>query len=344
MYEKFGKPANDVLEIKEGFFLENDKYLKYQEKINNIYCKQEIRKNCKVCNKKLVKEDMKSFMSHGLRYMICSNCNHLNGEFEETKVYSEEVYNQTEYDTFYIDKDLKKYNSRVCKIYKPKLKFLQETLEKSIINSSSILDVGAGVGYFCKACEMEGIYIKGIEISDKQIEYGREMLKEDSLIKVEPEESIKYIEQSEANIVTMFGVLESVYNLHDVMYALSKNSNIEYFYFSIPMFSLSCILESINPESFNRNLGGAHTHLFTDSSIEYLLKENNFEIISRWKFGSDIIDMFRFIGNKLKWKGENELYDIYSHEFVKIIDELQVVVDKSGFGSESHIVARKITK
>lgn len=338
MYEKYGKSVKGILKIKKNFLDENNKFLEIQNTINEIYKTQDKRQFCKCCMTSLKGNE---FFSHGLTYVLCDVCGHLNGKYEETAKFSETVYERTEYDDFYIDKDEEKFNDRVKAIYVPKLDFLMNVIGTDTIKSSKILDVGAGSGYFCKACLLKNLKVKGIEISEKQVVYASEMLKKDVVKKVNADESLEIIRQTDCNIVTMFGVIESVYNLQEIMNAIEYNDNIKYLYFNVPMFSLSVCLESVNPESFNRNLGGAHTHLFSNKSVKHLLGKFHLDMMAKWRFGSDMMDMWRFVSNKLNLMDNQQLNEIFSEKFMSMIDDLQLVLDKHEFSSEVHIIAKK---
>ena len=46
---------------------------------------------------------------------------------------------------------------------------------------------------------------------------------------------------------------------------------------SVPLFSLTSIIEHISPKVFPRLLSGAHTHLFTES-LQFLSKKHNLKV------------------------------------------------------------------
>ena len=93
----------------------------------------------------------------------------------------------------------------------------------------------------------------------------------------------------------MIGVLEHLQELRNILSALTCNSKIKYFYTLVPLFSMSTFLEIVSPNVFHRQAHYAHTHLFTESSIEWICKEFGFDLISEWWFGLDINDLFRNI-------------------------------------------------
>jgi hypothetical protein len=55
----------------------------------------------------------------------------------------------------------------------------------------------------------------------------------------EMKDSEKILATTNANVISMIGVLEHVQNPHTLVTAISENPNIEFFYISVPTFSLS---------------------------------------------------------------------------------------------------------
>ncbi|MEY9979956.1 hypothetical protein [Lysinibacillus sp. RC79] len=97
---------------------------------------------------------------------------------------------------------------------------------------------------------------------------------------------VTIINNTDAEIISMIGVLEHLTNPREILDAISNNKNIEYFYISIPLFSFSVFWELMNESEFNRHLSGGHTHLYTKESIEYFCNEFNFSKIGKWQFGA----------------------------------------------------------
>ena len=49
----FGKKSSDISKIKNNFIPENDRLIKWQKKLFNIYKKEKNRNKCKNCDKKI---------------------------------------------------------------------------------------------------------------------------------------------------------------------------------------------------------------------------------------------------------------------------------------------------
>ena len=77
----------------------------------------------------------------------------------------------------------------------------------------------------------------------------------------------------------MIGVLEHLNYPREMLSTIRKNKNIQYIFLSVPLYSLSVLIESCFQNIHNRHLGGSHTHLFTEKSLKRLLKSIGFSDI-----------------------------------------------------------------
>ena len=331
---RYSKKSADILQVKSDFILNNKKYLDECEKIYKVWQEQPERKKCKICNCMLNKN--RTFKSHGYKYYICSTCGHVNGEYSDTDDFS-----TRNYDIFYNEKTKIDYLERVKKIYIPKFKFLIDSLKEDgyELEKFKLLDIGAGSGYFVNAGLLENYNCQGIEISKTQVKFANKIMNS-NLECVPAENVVRYIENADATCVSAIGVLEHIINLHEVLKSIVKNKNIKYLYFSVPLFSFSCIIESIFEKVYNRLLSGSHTHIFTFESIEYLNKMYGFKEVSRWHFGTDMVDLYRSFIVSMEDSENYELEMIFKNKYLKLIDSLQEVIDKNNLGSEVHMLVK----
>lgn len=139
----------------------------------------------------------------------------------------------------------------------------------------------------------------------------------------------------------MIGVFEHLIDPIEAINAINQNEKINYFFFSVPLFSLASILQIAFPNCYERHLS-AHTHLFTKESIQYLCEKHNFKIVSEWRFGTDFADLYRSI---LVTSSQHREYKINTESankyLLSIINELQLVLDKNKICSEVHILLKK---
>ena len=88
MEKKYGKKYDSFIKkTKSYFFDDNDKLLENNRRIVELYLAQPIRNNCKMCGDRLDEECL-SLISHGVKYILCKKCNHLNGSHIETAAFS----------------------------------------------------------------------------------------------------------------------------------------------------------------------------------------------------------------------------------------------------------------
>ena len=340
MIEKYGKSVADIKKAKQSFFDDNDKLVEEQARLAQFYQKQPVRKVCKNCYASLNAGNV-CYESHGLKYMLCANCGHVQGLFEETEEYSQYIYSDSGYGSYMYasEGEQEKYDLRINNIYRPKLDFLMEVLADEGISRKDInlLDIGAGSGYFLSACDDCGIAARGVDISEAQVNYGKHFMHkkngtELSLITGGHLETA--VKSSKANVISAIGVLEHLVDYHSILEEARKNNYVKYLYIMVPMFGLSNVLETLLPDVYNRHLGGPHTHVFSQSSLKFLCKKYNMTMIGRWQFGTDMMDLYRMC----IVKNNREFGTIVHEKLYKCLDDMQLVLDKNDFCSEIHAV------
>ncbi len=338
---KYGKKIEDIKNIKKDFLLKNDIFLRNQLLKNKIYKNQPKRKKCKNCEQRLTGEKIKV---QNIEYIYCNKCDHLNGIYQDTERFIETIYKtkSINYSKNYFESEKKNYLKRVKNIYKPKAEFLKSNIKN--YNKLNILDFGAGSGYFLAALkEVKINNFLGLEISNDQVSYGKNMLKKihistEKLKCLSFENSLKLINKSNNfNCITLMGVLEHISQLSKFMKTLKNNKKIKIIYLVVPLFSLTAVIESVFPKIFNRHLGGSHTHLFTENSLKYLFKKNGFHPHSEWWFGQDFNDLARSLEVTSK-KFKNIASEKVISQIQNLIDDFQIVLDKKKLSSEVHII------
>ena len=181
----------------------------------------------------------------------------------------------------------------------------------------------------------------GIEVSENEVNYGNSVSDEKILTCIGLTDSIEYIRRTDANVISAIGVLEHLIHLRENLEAIKENEGIKYIYASVPMFSFSCAFEASHQDCYNRHMGGTHTHLFTDESIAFMAESIGFDVAYEWRFGSDINDLYRFITVTLAKNGNEEFASLFSEKFTPLMDELQLILDKSSFSSELHFILKR---
>jgi hypothetical protein len=144
-------------------------------------------------------------------------------------------------------------------------------------------------------------------------------------------------------VLTYAGVLEHVRNLRECLAVASGNENVKYIFFSVPTISLSTAIGIVFPNVFNRLLNGWHTHLFSEESLNYMYDEYNLQPIAKWDFGTDMNDLLRSLVVTLAQKNASEKFiDQIDKMMRSNLDNLQLIVDKSGLCAETHIVCKRL--
>lgn len=343
---QYGKPSASLIKQKQSFFDENDKHIEEQRKISDIYIGQPIRLHCKNCDHPLKVEH--DFIKDGIKYKICDTCTHLNGAYKDTDEFCNVVYtgdDGKDYAQNYEVNDVANFNYRLSSIYMPKAEFLYTSLINDHIDPHNMkyLDFGSGSGYFIGALNKIGLKnISGTEVSKFQVDYGNNMIGSDVLSVHEMSDTDNFLQKVDADVVSLIGVLEHLQNPRSAMAHIQKNSQIKYLYLSVPLFSLSVFLEMMSDDVYHRQLHGGHTHLYTEDSLQYLAQEFDFDIISEWWFGTDIVDLYRHIFVDLEQKqSSNTLINSFKEMMLPLIDKVQLELDKSHCSSEVHLLLKR---
>ena len=343
---KYSKSVGDIIKIKSDFFEKNEDMLKLSAHQADALLAQPKRTKCKICHGVIGKAAGQEELYHSQRmsYYECPVCGHVNSEYEDNEDFASRVYIADDYLANYSEDDRKKYETRRDTIYIPKAQFLIDSLAKDGVKKKNIkvLDDGAGSGYFVSALRQLGIeQVDGIEISEPQVQFANTMNGDDILTQVDAPDIASIIETADVNVVTFIGVLEHITNLDDVLGALKKNKKVQYIYFSVPMFSMSCIFEASHQNCYNRHAGGTHTHLFTESSLKFMAESIGFTEYATWKFGSDMMDLYRMICVCLDQNENPKLREVFVKKFLPMIDEMQEIVDRHEEASEIHMIIKR---
>lgn len=327
---EFSKSYENIFKIKKNFYDDNYNNLKYAIKINNEYKNQPLRTCCKNCGSKKIKLFIKNL---NIPYKLCSTCGHLNGAYEDTKVFAKKLYSSNDL-IKYSKNYLKDFNIRVENIYIPKVNFLKKVIKKKII----LLDLGCGAGHFVKALEQNKISATGYDTSVDLCKLGNKKLKKNKIYSINFDKIYEIIkDHSEFNTLSMIGVLEHLTEPHKLLKSFKK-SKIKYLYISVPLFSLSTFLENCFSGVFPRQLSGAHTHLYTEKSLNYLANKYKLKIIGEYWFGTDFPDLMRSLINTGNIINKKIYYKELYKKFSRYIDDFQSILDRNKVCSEVHMV------
>ena len=341
---RFGKSAGPLLAHKADFFSSNEELLAEGNRIGTIYMQQPRRAACKACNAPM---EGPSFVKQGIEYIVCDNCGHLNGAYEDTTAFCDAVYTSddgTAYSKNYSAADEAAYRARVRDIYIPKANFLREALTEQGETPESLTyaDFGAGSGYMVAAMREAGCADTiGYEVSRAQVELADAMIAPGAVMQHGLDDSTGLAEKNKADVVTMIGVLEHLQAPREMLAAIAANSNFRYLFISVPLFSPCVMLEAVFPNVMQRQLSAGHTHLFTESSLDALCAEFGMSRVAEWWFGTDVVDMFRSVAVELERNEDNNtLLPLWRNMLTPAIDDMQAALDSRKLASEVHMLLK----
>lgn len=341
---RFGKSASGLLAHKQDFFRENGALLEEGRRIAAIYCEQPRRTVCKCCGAGL---GPPLFSKQGIDYVLCDNCGHLNGAHEDTDVFCASVYTGSggaDYAKTYSAADREAYRKRVRDIYLPKAEFLSDALNGlgCVPADLAYADFGAGSGYFVAAMrELGWRGAIGYEVSEVQAQLANSMIGGEAVQRHELDEVTALARRIDADVVSMVGVLEHLQAPRSMLGALRDNPRVRYLYISVPLFSPCVFFEMVFPDVFQRQLSAGHTHLFTESSLDWMCRDFGLQRMAEWWFGTDMVDLYRAISVELERRAElRSAAQCWSRLFAPAIDDLQLALDRRKLASEVHMLLR----
>jgi hypothetical protein len=171
------------------------------------------------------------------------------------------------------------------------------------------------------------------------IDFGRKIMKINNLKRVSTSSSLNYMSKTSAKIVSMICTLPHVTNPGALIASMKQNSNIQFTFQKLPLFSLASMLDIAHPEVNSRVISGTHTHIYTEESLKFIEQKYQMERVAEWRFGSDIIDLYRNLEISIQRKNfSNNTSKKFSEAFLPLVDQLQLILDNNKFASEVHIL------
>lgn len=338
--KKFGKTSKEILSIGQEFFKHNQEYLAESKRHAALYLAQPARTRCKLCHFQL--PERPNFVKQSVPYVFCEHCKHLNGMHEDTDVFCQELYLDPKYAEYYSSKDAHAYAQRVKAIYAPKAEFLRDALLElgHDFRQLAHTDLGAGSGYYIEALVKAGCpNVQGLEASPAQVTFANRMLGRPLVQWLDLKQTVSAVEATEAQVLSMIGVLEHLQQPREVLRAIAANHNVKFLFLVLPLFSFCVFLEMAFPHVYPRHLVSDHTHLFTKQSVEWMTQEFAMSIRSEWWFGSDMLDLYRAVSCTLKAdSGTSGMAGHWSSVMVESLDNIQLELDRKHLCSEVHLV------
>lgn len=345
--ERFGKPVEDILDHKKHFWDSNEYELNKRIKVANIYSSQPKREYCKICSHD-IDDSIGEFSKHGVEYRICGNCQHLNGLYRETDEFVSQLYNDDEkqqdvdYGEEYLEETNDSYQARLRDIYSPKANFLFDALEAENENPENLgyADFGAGAGYMMAALDKKSASnVTGYEVSLSQVNHARNMNDTIDIRHIDNEDIYQVARSTDAEVVTMIGVIEHLRKPIQIVESLRDNESVKYVFCTFPMFSPAVFFELTFPNVMPRHLTLGHTHLFQESSIDWLKNKGELKVGAEWWFGQDMIDLIRSVEVTLNDEvNDAAISSSWQQMMYDLVDEMQEVLDRNRRSSSVHLL------
>jgi hypothetical protein len=337
---KFGKSNADYVRGKD-YYLDrssNQYWLNKAIAASAEYAKQPRRDLCVACRARL---GAAQFHYLGADYTLCGACGHFNGLHEDTLEFSKFLYEQDHGGAavVYEDETLDSFKERVGSTYLPKADFLIEALRTVEPDPKRFryTDFGAGAGHFVMALRESGIADAiGYEASEALVRSSNRRLGQQILRPTRVEDLAKLAETVDAHVITMIFALEHVHDLNEFMASLRRNETLRYFYFAVPLYTPSALIDMAFPNFAPRVLGLGHTHLFTDHSIDVLCSRFRLTRVADWWFGGNAFDIIRNISLTLD---EGAAREEWMEQMRRVIDDTQLAFDRQKLSSEVHVLA-----
>ena len=339
---KNSKSYGNMWEFKENLTSENEELVIKNDKLTSLYNQQPKRRYCKICHGTKRRYE---FHGRGTTFFCCNQCGHINGSYEDTEEYCKVMYESEDgiFGGYYEDSDKETFLRRMKTIYMPKAEFMIEVLEKSgaFPKKLSYVDIGAGSGHFVWALKDLGLNAVGIEADLHQVNYVNKLFGSEIEKHCPSKNVIDYLSRTKTDVVSAIYAFEHIINVVDVFEAINDNPNIKWIYYSVPMFSVTSMLDSVNSDVYGRVLHAAHTHIYTEESIKWINQKYHWKVLGEWRFGSDIADILRMIMVKAERNGDVLYAQECKRRLSGLIDELQSVLDRNDCCSDTHILLEK---
>ena len=344
MITDYSKALGDLTK-EEASRIQNEEqlYIRQKEANKRLY-KAPPRKVCILCGSPIKGWE---FLHRGVSFITCDQCNHIQTKALPPEGFPDELEDKEQFSKIYPKLEKDQFEDRKNRIYRPKLNWIFNALERSGYKKIELLnkkwlELGSGSGVFLSSLEDMGVnnYV-GFEKEETLLERAKAFVAPEkvSISRVSLGEIIR---ANQADVICSFFVFEHDENLFELINALKDCPKGTLLCFSVPKFGLSCLLENMASERYARSLDAAvHVQTFTDQSINFLLQAAGFEKIATWQFGQDALELRRFLQPT---KGHDEHSRCLGEKMESCLDDLQSVFDRAGLCDQVHIIARSVAK
>lgn len=345
MLNRFSKPSGDVAVESDRLLREEGKNLRRERLVSALLAQGAMRGECLVCGGSL--SGLPSIPHRQIPYLLCGTCGHFQSARIPPPEHGRRLESEIPFHSIYPPLAPDAYQSRVDRVYRPKLDWILGSAEslqctRADLLGRSWLEIGCGAGFFLKALQDSGAaHISGLDQDARLVEMANGALEGSPAAHFTGVLS-DALRSRETGIYAAFFVLEHTDRLRDFLAALEAKPKGTVFCFSVPVLGLGAALEAGFDHFFARNLDSAvHTQLFTDRSIAHLLASAGYEMVSRWVFGQDASDFLRLMVTRLQGIYPPDLLEGLRKSLASMQDEWQGSLDRSFLADSRHVLAVK---
>jgi SAM-dependent methyltransferase len=240
----------------------------------------------------------------GYTVVMCLNCG---------MTYADNIPKQEVYDQYY--EKMSKYEielgTELDKHFKEHAREVFNFVEKNIVESDNILDVGCSNGYFLRLLkEMGFTELYGIDPSQKCVDFV-------SGLGIEAQRGVitRFVLNLNFNFICLSAVLEHVVDIKETMKRINYCQTVgDLLFIAVPALEYFCEYINVPFQQFNSE----HINYFREKDLENLLSKFGYEIIEigihKTKRTNGIIEPDLFI---LAGKRENNIYDYIIESYDK---------------------------
>lgn len=345
MKTRFSKPSGDVAQEWDRLLREDAENLRRERAVSASLRQGNLRVTCILCGESL--KEAESFPHRGLPYLHCPSCTHFQSARLPSESHRRALDREIPFHSIYKPLDPAAYQSRVERIYRPKLDWILDSALAAGATREGLLrrrwlEIGCGAGFFLKALQQAGAsQAAGVDSNAQLVAAANDALGGNRASHSElgiPE----LVRDFDADVYAAFFVLEHTDALHETLLRLKDKPAGTIFCFAVPVQGLGAVLEGAFDHFYARNLDGAvHTHLFTDKSIERAMAIAGYEPVAQWVFGQDASDFARMLLTRAAGNLPATLLDDLKKNLSGLQDDWQACIDKRFLSDSRHVLAVK---
>lgn len=341
MRSDFSKPSIDIANEARRWTAQQEALLARQREISSHLQGRERRAACLLCGGSLTSSN--AYTHRGIDYFACGHCGHFQTSVRLPQGYPH-AQNRAGFEAIYPDLDDAGYRSRRDRIYAPKLDWLLTRIVETGRSVEGVLqakwlEIGCGAGYFLHALRARGAStVLGLDENNVLVDVANRQC--NAPVARVSECIFSDLEQSDADVITAFFVLEHIEEAQRFWQILANKPSGTLFVFAVPTFGLSTVIEGALDGFAARNLDNVvHTQLYTDRSIDHALKSAGYQKVGEWLFGQDAQDLCSVLLNQLASRMDGTLLDDLAQHLSTLVDPLQQAIDRARLCDARHVLA-----